>query len=204
MRSWIQAGVGAFAAMMLVMGGAVSAEAAIIVTEGKTKHDDGRLCVNSDAASRAFRPDASDRGTSGSGSAPTYSKKDPDGPAKARAADKPRHGAGGIGASGGAGGGDLGNLDSPPPDGWSCRDMGGGVEICERTRQASGSSSGGGYGAAPGAGAGGGVGADGSGQFVAHEDELAGCESSGPGAPLAWLAALAGLWASTVRRRRRV
>ena len=82
---------------------------------------------------------------------------------------------------------DLEDLDGDPPEGWTCSDVGGGLQYCEPAT-----------GASPGAGAGGGLGVDGS--MNGDTAPMGGCQG-GPGAP-AWPACLALLVLVGVLRRR--
>ncbi|MGM0575637.1 MAG: MYXO-CTERM sorting domain-containing protein [Myxococcota bacterium] len=168
----------------VLMLAASDASAGIIVTEGKVAHHDTRLFVNSKTACRTIAGGDSQ----GHDMAPVSSSDDEGTAGTQQNAERHEDGAKG---GGGEPSGDLSDLDGPPPDGWTCESVGGGIEVCERTDP--------GAGAAPGAGAGGGLGEDDA-TAMASGEELAGCQATRDASPYTWLVALVAL---VVLRRRR-
>ena len=148
-----------------------TADAGIIVTEGKVSHDDQKTPVTTSSygSLRVTRPTLPDDG------AVTPGCDSPKPPKHEDVDDK---------------GDDLGDLDNDP-DGYTCTDVGGGVEVCEPDEDEDDST-----GTAPGTAAGGGwSGGDDS------SDEVAGCQgAAGSGAAAPWVL-MALLLLAVVRRR---
>ena len=90
-------------------------------------------------------------------------------------------------------GDELSDLDNPAPEGWKCEDVGGGVEYCEEDEDDDESGTGAGVGAAGG----GGIGDE---TAMGTEDAIAGCNGSGGSDSAPWMLAALGLLLF-VRRR---
>lgn len=92
-------------------------------------------------------------------------------------------------------GDELSDLDNPAPEGWKCEDMGGGVEYCEEDDDDDEAGTGAGVGAAGG----GGLGDD---TMMSSEDPIAGCSGSGGSSGAPWMLAALGLLLLPLRRSR--
>jgi len=167
---------------LTLMFGFASAQAAIIVTEGKVATT-GKTTLKEKKTVRIRRIVM---GAETPGSVPAGNTEDED----SGLTDN-------EGLDDNDDGDELSDMDNPSPEGWKCKDVGGGVEYCEEEESDDTDT---GTGAGPGSAGGGGLGDD---TVVTTEDEIAGCSGSG-GSPTGFpliLACLLLLFARVPRKR---